>query len=92
MELDIGAMIRELRQKKNWTQLELANKLGYQTMQFVSLFERGLSKPPKKILGKLVILVDLPEKKVRDYLVKEFENSVIAEMDAGKKELKSPKK
>ena len=43
---ELGALAREYRIKANMTQLELANKLGYESMQFVSLFERGISKIP----------------------------------------------
>lgn len=82
---ELGQLVREYRLKANMTQLELANKLGYESMQFVSLFERGLSKIPLKVIGKLVIILGVPEKKVTKNLVDVFTADLVEQIDEGKK-------
>jgi transcriptional regulator with XRE-family HTH domain len=82
---DLGKLIREYRTKANLTQLDLANKLGYESTQFVSLFERGLSKIPLNVLGQLIVILGIPEKKVMDTLVKAYESNLKSEILQGKK-------
>lgn len=82
---ELGQLVRDYRQKANMTQLELANKLGYESMQFVSLFERGLSKIPPKVIGKLVIILGIPEKKITKSLVDVFVTSLTEQIDEGKR-------
>ena len=57
--IQLGNLIREFRVSSEWTQLQLAEKLGYDSAQFVSLFERGISKIPLETLGKLIILLKI---------------------------------
>ncbi|NUM57238.1 MAG: helix-turn-helix transcriptional regulator [Bdellovibrionaceae bacterium] len=83
--IEIGQMVRNYREKNGMTQLELAEKLGYQTSQFVSLFERGLSKVPMEVLGQLVIILGIPEKQFKNVLVKDFESEINARINFGKK-------
>ena len=85
INLELGALVREYRQRANMTQLELANRLGYESMQFVSLFERGLSKIPLKVIGKLVIILGIPEKKITKNIIDTFANEVISQIDEGKR-------
>ena len=80
-----GKIIREHRMAKGWTQLELARKLGYPTANFISLLERDLSKTPLAVLGKLIVLLGIPEKKITDKLVNDFKNYVSKELSVGKK-------
>lgn len=86
---ELGALIREYRVKKNLTQLNLAEKLGYDSTQFVSLFERGLSKVPHNVLGQLIVLLGIPEKKVLDTLMKAYEVNLKSEISLGKKTAKN---
>lgn len=65
----IGKIIRNARIKKNLTQLDLAKKLGYDSTQFVSLFERGLSKCPTKTLGKICKMLDIDKDDVFNIIV-----------------------
>ncbi len=81
---ELGILVREYRLKANMTQLELANKLGYESMQFVSLFERGLSKIPLKVIGKLVIILGIPEKKIVKSLVDIYTNDLMKQIEDGK--------
>ncbi len=85
---DLGKLIREYRVKANLTQLDLANNLGYESTQFVSLFERGLSKIPLNVLGQLIVILGIPEKKVMETLLKAFETNLRSEIHQGKKTAK----
>ena len=76
----LGQMIRESRRGMGYTQLDLAKKLGYESTQFVCLFEQGKSKVPAKTLGQLVPTLGLPKKKIIKMLVDDFENDLIEEM------------
>lgn len=65
----ISQIIRKARIKKNLTQLDVARKLGYDSTQFVSLFERGLSKCPTKTLGKICKMLDIDKDDVFNIIV-----------------------
>ncbi len=56
--------LKQLRISKDWSQGELAVKLGLDT-QKVSKFERGLKKPPLEIFPKLAELFEVS----LDYLI-----------------------
>jgi transcriptional regulator with XRE-family HTH domain len=81
----LGNLIREHRQNVGMTQLDLSKKLGYESTQFVSLFERGLSKVPLNVLGQVIVMLGIPEKKVVDILMKAYEHNLKAEIHLGKK-------
>lgn len=83
--IEIGQTVRNYREKKNMTQLDLAKILGYETSQFVSLFERGLSKVPMEVLGQLVVILGIPEKNFKSLLLKDFELDLSAKINTGKK-------
>jgi len=85
INVELGALVRDYRTKAKMTQLELANKLGYESMQFVSLFERGLSKIPLKVIGKLVIILGIPEKKITKSIIDSFATEVIGQIEEGKR-------
>ena len=57
MELEkiVAANITELRKSKQWTQLELAEKLNYSDKS-ISKWERGDRKPDLKTLSKMAEL------------------------------------
>lgn len=81
----LGTLIRNYRQDKEMTQLDLAKKLGYDSTQFISLFERGVSKVPHHTLGKLIVILGIPEKLVLQILIEDYETSLKSEISAGKK-------
>ncbi len=83
--IKLGQIVREYREKAGMTQLQLSQKLGYQTTQFVSLFERGLSKIPAQTIGKLVILLGIPEKKITKSLVDGYAAELVSQINQGKK-------
>lgn len=89
--IEIGNTIRAYREKKGMTQLELARLLGYDTSQFVSLFERGLSKAPLEVLGRLVVILGLPEKNFKSLILKDFQDEVNERLRNGKKSVNKAK-
>ncbi len=89
VHVQLGSLIREHRQNLGLTQLELSQKLGYDSTQFVSLFERGLSKVPLNVLGQVIVILGIPEKKIVDTLLKAYEQNVKAEIAMGKKDAKN---
>lgn len=80
----LGHKIRKAREKKSMTQLELAKKLGYDSMQFVSLFERGLSKVPANVVGKLCEILNLSAVIIENKLVREYRFELRAKIDEGR--------
>lgn len=68
------------------TQMELATKLGYDSPQFVSLFERGFSKVPAETLGLLITLLELPEDKIFNLLITEHAEDLKRNLKAGKRQ------
>lgn len=80
-----GNLIREYRLKKNWTQMQLAQALGYETPQFISLIERDQSKVPINVLGQLIVLLGIPEDEVVKRLVKSFQDEILTQINKGKK-------
>lgn len=89
--IEIGQMIRTYREKKGMTQLDLSKVLGYETSQFVSLFERGLSKAPLEVLGQLVVILGLPERNFKNLIFKDFQNEVNERLRSGKKSVNKVK-
>lgn len=83
--IELGKLVKDYRLKAEMTQFELSQKLGYESTQFVSLFERGLSKVPMNVLGQLVVILGLPEKEVVKALVSAYETHVRKEIVDGKR-------
>ena len=79
----LGAKLRKERLRMNLTQLELATKLNYESMQFVSLFERGLSKVPMQKLGEMAVILRFDVKPIIKRLVKEHERAITQEIAGG---------
>lgn len=82
---DLGALVKEYREKADLTQAQLAERLGYETPQFVSVFERGLSKIPLETLGQLITLLGIPQKTVMKALMDDYQQDLRAQIEAGKK-------
>ena len=57
---DVGAYLQTLRVRKDLTQRDVSNALGYSSAQFISNFERGIAFPPLK---KLKIMLEIYEAK-----------------------------
>lgn len=83
----IGGLIRAERCRQGMTQLTLSHKLGYDSVQFVSLFERGFSKCPPPVLGKLSIILGkgFPLKLIIRRLNQVYKENLIKQIEDGKK-------
>jgi len=76
--MDIHNRIRQLRQERQWSQAELAEKVGIRQKQ-ISAYETGVNNPSTEILIKLAEAFDVS----LDYLAFESrgENTKIAVKD-----------
>ena len=84
-QMRLGSLIKEYRLKAGYTQLELATKLDYSIPQFISLMENGHSKIPLNVLGKIISILSIPEKKALDLLVDIYKNEAKASISEGRK-------
>ena len=70
--------LKKARQASGVSQMEVAVKLGYQSSQFVSNWERGRGMPPVQVLQTLAALYRVPEDKMfKAYL--EFKTAEITD-------------
>jgi transcriptional regulator with XRE-family HTH domain len=81
LEMAIKDRIRQLRQEKNWSQTQLAQKMGIHQKQ-VSAYERGRNTPSTEVLIKLADIFDVS----LDYLAFEAED-MPAKVDIKDREL-----
>lgn len=72
----LGVYLRKLRKRAGLSQVEVSQKLGYRSNQFISNWERGLSYPPMKVLSGLALLYGVSD----DSIYKELEKVVVAEV------------
>jgi transcriptional regulator with XRE-family HTH domain len=73
---EIGAIVREHRLTKGMTMLEVATLLGYSSPQFISLFERGVSKIPLDVLGRLTVILKIPRTRLYSSLIEESSRKI----------------
>jgi transcriptional regulator with XRE-family HTH domain len=85
----LGALIKEYRLKAGMTQMDLAVKLNYDIPQFISLMENGHSKIPLNILGELIGILKIPEKKAFDFLIETYTAEAKQEILKGKLKVKA---
>ena len=52
--------MKQSRLRSGLTQWQVADQLDYQSAQFVSNWERGLSQPPSDKIAQLAELYDIP--------------------------------
>ncbi|MCI0634916.1 MAG: helix-turn-helix domain-containing protein [Actinobacteria bacterium] len=60
MKFPIGEIIRTSRQRLGWDQAELARRLGDVGQQTISRWERGTSRPRRRMVGQLAEVLELP--------------------------------
>lgn len=83
INIQIGQTIRKYREMKGMTQLQVAEKLGYESTQFISLCERGLSKVPIETMGTLAVVLDIPKTKLINVLVNDYKDQATKQFEAG---------
>lgn len=71
-----GEYWRQARRKRNMTQLELSELLGWESAQFISNVERGLAHYPLMTLPKLIHLLGLPFEEVIDLIMRKEEKEL----------------
>lgn len=86
---NIGALIKSYREKSNMTQKTLSELLGYENPQFVSLIENGHSKVPLNVVGRIIDILKIPEKKVVDILVSAYQKAIMNEISQSSRRLSS---
>lgn len=91
VKAQFGQLIRDARIKKSWTQADLARELGYENPQFISLLERNQSKVPLRVLGQLIVLLELSEPEVISSLMTEYQREIMNELSQGKKLAHTPR-
>ena len=84
----MGDLVREHRLKMGLSQAQLAEQLGYDTLQFVSNVERGTAKLPLSTLGKLIELLGISQKRIIDIQMNAFNELLLSEIETGKRQLK----
>jgi transcriptional regulator with XRE-family HTH domain len=81
----IAGMIKAYRIRSGLTQAELAERAGYDSPVFISLIERKKSKVPLTTLGKLIQILDMPEKEIKKILVDSYHDEIQSEIRVGMK-------
>lgn len=70
--MELAELVRCKRVDLKLSQKALGAKLGYPDGQAVSNFERGAGSLPLKRLKKLKKALDIPEKTIKELIVKDF--------------------
>jgi transcriptional regulator with XRE-family HTH domain len=72
-----GSMIKQAREARGWSQLELAIMLGYKRGNFLSMLETGASELPFEKIPLLCELLDLdPRELLREAMTSRYPNLV----------------
>lgn len=69
--MTLAQALRGFRENVKLTQGDVAKEFGYSTSQFVSNWERGLSRPPKIIVTRLAKLYNIPSRKLSSIYVRD---------------------
>jgi transcriptional regulator with XRE-family HTH domain len=81
---EVADLIRAKRKHKKMTMMELAAELGYTSPQFVSQFERGMAQIPLETIGKITVLLNIPEKTVVEMVMSDLERETKSLIRAGR--------
>lgn len=71
-----GEYLRTKREQAGLSQGSVSKSLGYQSPQFISNWERGISKPPARTLAKIVRLYRLDREELIESLVQNTKKSL----------------
>lgn len=63
-EKHLANFLKNARAKAGLSQKEVANRLGYETPQFISNWERGISAPPVSSIKKLAHMYGVSAEKM----------------------------
>jgi transcriptional regulator with XRE-family HTH domain len=77
---DFGQYLKSLRESKKLTQFGVASELGYETAQFISNWERGVSMPPIPVIKKIALMYGISEGDLKEKYIEQsltlFEKSL----------------
>ena len=68
---DLGTFLQQARIAKGFSQKEVSIKLGYESAQFISDWERGIRSPPGNKLKKLAQLYEVCAERLIDIILNE---------------------
>lgn len=68
--MDLARFLKNKRMASGLSQIEVAEKLGYSTSQFVSNWERGVASPPVKTLRRLATMYKIPVKEIYNLVLR----------------------
>ncbi len=85
----LAVQLKEARLQVGLSQVDLAEKLGYETSQFISDWERGIHAPPIKNLSKICKLLNVNEQKIFDLFIEIAKEKLVHDLE---KEFKRSKK
>ncbi|HEX7674109.1 MAG TPA: helix-turn-helix transcriptional regulator [Bdellovibrio sp.] len=68
---NLAQFLKERRVAAGFSQKEVADHLGYDTAQFISNWERGISSPPISVLKKLAEFYRISAEKLFDVVLEE---------------------
>lgn len=83
--MEFHQYLKKVRHDNKYSQEQLAIKLGYNTSQFISNWERGVSLPPMDILAKIVTIFRLNKAEVFKMYVEEITKKKLNEFQSALK-------
>jgi transcriptional regulator with XRE-family HTH domain len=69
-------LVRKAREKKQITQTDLGQRVGFETGQMISNFERGVNSMPLPALKQVCKILGVSRDKMREAMIKDFEVSL----------------
>jgi transcriptional regulator with XRE-family HTH domain len=91
-QANLGQFLKESRKRAGLSQVELATKLGYETPQFISDWEREVYSPPMKKLFLICELLAIKPEKFFAMLLSFSHQRLEADMNEQFQALKKSKK
>lgn len=67
----LGSYLKRKRMESGLAQIDVAEKLGYTTPQYISNFERGTCQPSLKILTRLADIYQIDIKEFFDVIIEQ---------------------
>lgn len=77
---DLAKFLKLIRGQSNLGQKDVALRLGYSTSQFISNWERGLSRPPIEALPILAELYQIPLRTLQEYFYRDSLDALAVEL------------
>jgi transcriptional regulator with XRE-family HTH domain len=71
-----GSFLKNMRERRDVTQADLARKLGFGTSQFISNWERGICEPPMYAIPIIAEYLAIPKRKMVSELLELTKSSL----------------